>query len=209
MSLNPGGVTGRQPEWFVSYARGDDSPEGRALDRVVDDICAAAERRGRHILRDRNEMGLGDSISAFMDRIGEGDRVFVVLSAKYLRSPWCMYELSRLWQNCRGRRSEFLAKVRVFVLPDARFDTVQRRVEWARHWKHQYDEISATLRTDHELVGEEDFKASQRIRNFYQNVSDILATIADIVQPRTPEQFAQYGFDDPGQNVRTEEAGIM
>ena len=28
-----------------------------------------------------------------MRAIGEGDRIFVVLSDKYLKSPFCMYEL--------------------------------------------------------------------------------------------------------------------
>ncbi len=194
--IRPGDA--RQPEWLVSYAWGDDTDAGRALDQVVNDICAEAERRGLRILRDRDELKLGDSISAFMRRIGEGDRVFVVLSAKYLRSPWCMFELFEVWQNCGRRKEAFLGKARVFVLPDAKFDSVPRRIEWARFWKDQYDEIDATIRTHGPgLVGEDDFRAFRRIQDFYLNVGNILATIADIVQPRTLAQFADYGFDDP------------
>lgn len=34
------------------------------------------------------------------------------------------------------------------------------------------------------------------MRTFYIQVSDILGTLADIVQPRTFEQLERYGFDD-------------
>ena len=49
-------------------------------------------------------MKLGDRISTFMDRIGKGavnGRVCIVLSDKYLKSPYCMHELFDVWRNCR------------------------------------------------------------------------------------------------------------
>ena len=35
---------------------------------------------------------------------------------------------------------------------------------------------------------------------FYRHVDDILATLADIVQPRSFEALTQYGFDDDPDN---------
>ena len=49
--------------------------------------------RGKKVLRDMTALGLGDRFSRFMQRLGSGDRVFVILSDKYLKSPNCMYEL--------------------------------------------------------------------------------------------------------------------
>jgi internalin A len=75
------------PEWYVSYAWGEDkTSEGKAREKVVDNLCAIALAEGHQILRDKEVLGLGDSISRFMERIGAGDRVFVILSDKYLRS---------------------------------------------------------------------------------------------------------------------------
>jgi hypothetical protein len=67
--------TGRRtPEWYVSYAWGDDrTPEGRTREKIVDRLCEAAKAQGYSILRDKNVMNPGDSISAFMRRIGTGD----------------------------------------------------------------------------------------------------------------------------------------
>jgi hypothetical protein len=51
--------------WYVSYAWGDDSTaDGRARENIVDKLCAAAEARGRKILRDKNVLALGQGISA-------------------------------------------------------------------------------------------------------------------------------------------------
>ena len=58
----------------------------------------------------------GGVISDFMRQIGEGDRVFIFLSDKYLRSPYCMFELFELWRNSRQNKDEFLRRVRFFTI---------------------------------------------------------------------------------------------
>ena len=45
-------------------------------------------------------------------------------------------------------------------------------------------------------MGESDFKRLRLMGAFYRDVSEILATMADIVRPRTFEELARYGFDD-------------
>jgi internalin A len=65
--------------------------------------------------RDKDEMKHGDRISDFMDRIGEGDLVYVFLSDKYLKSPFCMYELHAIWRNGRGRVPATRAELRRFA----------------------------------------------------------------------------------------------
>jgi hypothetical protein len=51
---------------------------------------------GIHLLRDQDEMHYKDSIRTFMDRIGSGKCVVVVLSKKYLESKNCMFELTEI-----------------------------------------------------------------------------------------------------------------
>ncbi len=55
-------------------------------------------------------MRYGDRISKFMSRIGTGDRIFIVLSDKYLKSAYCMHELFDVWRNCREDDAEFVAR---------------------------------------------------------------------------------------------------
>jgi internalin A len=197
------------PEWYVSYAWGDDrTPEGRAREEIVDRLCDAAKARGHAILRDKEVLSLGDSISAFMRRIGTGDRVFVILSDKYLRSPHCMFELSEVWRTSRHEGKAFLERVRIYALPDANIFTPTDWMDWAIYWKKEHDALeSRALEHGIELLGEPGFRRLTQLRNFYSQVSDVLGTLADIVQPRTFEELQRYGFDDPPREVWTTTPG--
>ena len=77
------------PEIFVSYAWGDDSSEdARKHTEVVDLLCETLSKDRWNIIRDKTTMRPGDLISGFIKRIGLADDVIVVLSDKYLRSPY-------------------------------------------------------------------------------------------------------------------------
>ena len=120
-----------KPEYFVSYAWGDDtSPEGQERETIVDRLCAEAEPRGIHIIRDKTTLRLGERITPFMRRIGAGDRVFVILSEKYLRSPYCMFELLEIWRYSRGDEADFRRRVRIYALPGTKGGTP---IERTRH----------------------------------------------------------------------------
>jgi len=186
-----------QPEWFVSYAWGDATPEGRAREAIVDAVCAEAEQRGTRIQRDKTTLRIGDRISTFMRRIGRGDRIFVVLNEKYLRSPWCMFELFEIWRNSRGEEDAFLHRIRVYTLDGARIGTLKDRMSHAIHWKKEFDAIDADLR-EHgpDILGDDDFRAFKLMGDFYRHVSNLLAPVADMVQPRSLDHLKRYGFDD-------------
>jgi internalin A len=183
------------PRWFVSYAWNDATDPERESD--VDRICAAAEARGTLITRDKSAMNLGDSISRFMKDIGQGDRVFVFLSDKYLKSPFCMFELFEIWRNSHLNNEEFRRKVRIYRLPDATIFSTKERLAYASYWRAQYDELAAELRrTDPGLLGERDFRAFRLMQDFAHHVGDILALFADTLLPRTFQDFLKFGFDE-------------
>ena len=184
-------------EFYVSYAWGDATPDGREREAIVNQFCAEANNRGIEVLRDKRVLGLGDRISRFMQRIGRADRVLVVLSDKYLKSPYCMYELFEIWRNSRQEEAAFLERVRVYTLPNAAIFSPLDRVKCAVHWKRQHDELAEFIK-EHggDILGEEDFRKFKLMQDFAHRVGDILATLADTVQPRDFEQLASYAFDD-------------
>jgi internalin A len=181
-----------KPEYFVSYAWKDNTTEGREREVIVDQLCAAAQQRGITIIRDKNVLGLGERISKFMQRIGRGNRVFVVLSNKYLKSPDCMYELYELWRNCRQDDQEFLRHVRVYTLPGTEIWTPLARAKCAEYWENEYRELEPRLRH----LGESDFRRYRCMKAFYEQIGEILATVTDILQPQDFEQLKAYGFSD-------------
>ncbi len=103
--------------YCVSCAWNDESKA------IVDGLCEEARQRGIEILRDKTGMGLDESISRFMQKLGAGDRVFVILSEKYLKSPYCMYELLEVWRNCKMEDEVYRQRIRVYRLPDAKMSS--------------------------------------------------------------------------------------
>jgi internalin A len=142
---------GTESQYFLSYARGDDTPEGRQREAIVNQLCEAAEQRGLVILRDERVLGLGDSISKFMQRLAGGDRIFVILSDKYLRSPYCMYELLEIWRKCSGEEQKFLDRIRVYVIPGTRVFSVSDRAQYAIFWQQEYEKVHQLIH-DHGLT---------------------------------------------------------
>ena len=188
-------------DWYVSYAWSDDTPEGREREVIVDRLCAAAEAAGTPILRDKSELSHGDSISAFMRRLGAGSRVFVILSEKYLRSPACMFELSEIWRNCKHDKELFRRTVRVYTLPCATIWTARDRIGHAVHWKTQHKELDDAVK-EHgtTILGDHDHHALRQMGFFFTHVGDMLGTLADTVQPRSFDELVKHGFapDDDG-----------
>jgi internalin A len=186
----------KKPRYYVSYAWKDTANPHR--EREVDRLCAEADARGTPIIRDKTAMTFGDRISKFMTALAQGDRVFVFLSDKYLKSEFCMFELFETWRNCRHDEEEFAKRVRLYTLGDASILTPTDRLKRARYWRNQHDELTAELKAGHPSdLGERDFKKLKLMQDFAHHVCDILALFADTVNACEFDAFLSYGFDDP------------
>jgi internalin A len=187
-----------QPVHCVSYAWNDNTPGSSDREAIVNKLCAEAEGRGIKILRDKTDMRLGDRISAFMPRLAQGDRVFVILSEKYLRSIYCMTELYEIWLNCKGKDHIFRSRIRVFALPDAKISTLFERVEHAAWWKQQHARVKALVdKHGEDFLSDADYAQFRRMGHFVRHAPDILSLIQDTLRPRSFEELVRYGFDDP------------
>ena len=78
-------MTDSNRQVYISYAWGGDS------ERVVDVIDADLQGRGIVVVRDKRDLGYKGMIQDFMQEIGRGHAVVVVISDKYLKSPNCMF----------------------------------------------------------------------------------------------------------------------
>ena len=182
--LSPSQFPTREPQVFVSYAWGDGDSEGLRRGQLVDELCAAAKIQGLTIRRDRDEIRPGDLISEFMDRLSDGDHIVAVISDKYLRSEYCMYELFRIYRNCADRPERFLGKVIPLILPDAMLDTLDARLARAIHWTDQERALKPLVESHVDAVGAEFFRKFKLIGEFARNTSNMLEHLVDKLQPR-------------------------
>jgi internalin A len=192
----------REPQVFVSYAWGDETPEGRQRGKVVDELYAKLGDQGVHVRRDRDELRPGELISEFMDRLAEGDFILAVISDKYLRSEYCMYELFRIYRNCADKPERFLRKVIPLILPDARVDSLANRLQRAIHWTKQEEELQPLIEGHVGTVGTEFFRKFKLIGEFARNTSNMLEYLVDKLQPRDFERQAREGFQEVLSQIR-------
>jgi internalin A len=179
-----------RPEFFVSFAwGGDQSPADIERQQAVDRLCTKLPEWGYQVRRDCQEIRFGESISEYMKRLGSSDRVLVILSEKYLRSPFCMTELHYIYQRSLGAEDEFRKRIVPVALADAHFSTPEERLEHAKHWQSRREKLKA----DWELLGSSDQRLLKEMQRWSQDVGDMLAYINDRLIPRS---FDDIGRDD-------------
>jgi internalin A len=192
----------REPQVFVSYAWGDDTPEGLQRSELVDSLCEELRQQGVSVRRDCDELKPGMLISEFMDRLAGGDFIVAVISDKYLRSEYCMYELFRIYRNCSDKPQRFQRKVVPLILADARLGSLGDRLKRAIHWTKQENDLKPLIEGNVGAVGIEFFRKYKLIGEFARNTSNMLEYLVDKLQPRDFDRQAREGFREVLSQVR-------
>jgi len=154
---------------FISYAWKGESEE------MVNQIERSLQERGIHIVRDKRDLGYKGLIGKFMERIGRGTCVIVVISDKYLRSPNCMFELVEIADG-----KQFHDRIFPVVLKDADIYDPIKRIEYVRYWEVKRNELAEAMKTldPANLQGiREDMDLYDRIRD---RISGLASTLKDM-----------------------------
>jgi hypothetical protein len=118
------------PEIFVSYAWKGES------EALVNQLCDAFAAKGYTIRRDKSSMTYRASIKSFMDSIGRGKFIIAVVSDKYMKSEYCMYEAYRMFQS-----QAFGERVFPIVLPDADVFSFRGQAAYLKYWDSEYKSL--------------------------------------------------------------------
>lgn len=156
-----------QPEVFVSYKWGGDS------EALVDEIQRRLADRGVLITRDRNEVAYRDSIQQFMQRIGAGKCIVVILSKAYLESKNCMYELTQI-----AGHQEFARRVYPIVMDDARIFDPLSRVGYIKYWENKRAELDAAMRE----IGQEHLEGVRDELDLYEDIRNTIGRIMSVLR---------------------------
>jgi len=184
-------------EYFVSYAWDSETEDGRGREVVVNRLCDTAMAKGVNVIRDKTAMHPGDRISEFIERLGRGKRVFIVLSDKYLKSTYCMTELFEVWRNCREEDTAFIDRTRVYVSSCAKIETLADRTQYVLHWRAKFDEMDALVKEHGPgILASADLADYRRMQTFVGKTPDMLRLVQDVLRPRKFEEFVEYGFND-------------
>jgi len=152
---------------FISYAWGGESEE------IVNQIDGALQQRGLKIIRDKRDLGYKGSISAFMERIGQGNCVIVVISDKYLRSPNCMFELVEIAEG-----KQFHDRVFPIVLSNAEIYDPVKRLQYVKHWEDKLAELDQAMRG----VGQANLQGIREEIDQYSRIRDKVSGLTSIMK---------------------------
>ncbi len=84
-----------------------------------------------------------------------------------------------------------------FTLPSAKIWTPLDRTLYAVHWRQEFGKLDALVKKHGiDILGEKDAHQHWLMKKFANEIGDILATVADILQPRDFDEFVKYGFSD-------------
>lgn len=181
-----------QPKVAVSYSWKEESDS--ANQGAVEAFCAKLRSKSIEVIRDKELIKNGQSLSKFMREIGSSDFLCIFLSDGYLRSSNCMYEMLIAWQRSKDNPEEFRQRVKAWQMPGlANISKLENRAEYLRHWKAEKAKVEKLIKefaTSGLSAGsQEEFN---RIQEIGQNVDAVLQFFGDNLSPDTAEQFADW-----------------
>lgn len=185
------------PRIFVSYAWNDPEPRGKHREEIVDQLCQAMQKCGIEIIRDKTHLQLGESIRELMDQIAGGDFIVAVISDKYLRSSYCMYELFQIYRRCADNPERFNHKLIPLILDDAELGDLPSSAKYAKVWMQQKEKLEQSLKEiGIEYLDPATIREYRLINEFAHNVLSILHLIRDRMIPRDLDRMAAEGFQE-------------
>ncbi len=172
-----------KPTVFFSYAWGDEK------EKIVDQIYNSLEKSNAYTLvRDKVDLDYKGLVSEFMKGIGKGNFVIVVLSDKYLRSEFCMYELYELYRNAKLETGELLKKIFPVRVEEIDLDKPAVIEEYISYWQNRETAWKDVM--DKSVAYQQKYRMIQDIRS---SIGHLLLFLND-VNTQKPELLSKNDF---------------
>lgn len=180
---NDKGDESEQKEVFISYAWGGKSEE------IANQIEQTFQEKDILLIRDKNNLGFKGRIKAFMERIGCGKCVVLIISEKYLKSENCMFELLQIAKN-----EQFYERIFPIVLDDAKIYKPKDRIRYVQYWEQEIYDLDQQIRSvsSANLEGfREDIDLYNEIRQYLPRLTNILKDMNTL----TVQIHSESGFE--------------
>lgn len=156
----------KNKEIFISYTWG-----GQGED-LVNLLEKSFQSRGVAIIRDKRSLKYKGNIKEFMERLGRGKCIIVVICDKYLRSRSCMFELVQAFAN-----GNFHDRIFPIIMDDAQIDNPVERIQYVKYWEEEIEKLKDAIKSvdPANLQGfREDIDLYNKIRATISELTNIL-----------------------------------
>lgn len=106
----------------------------------VDYLDTFFQSQGIQLTRDTRQLPYKGDILKFMQSVRQCDYVITLISADYLKSPFCLFEALELLKDY------FKKKILPVCLDDVQLLDFNRRAEWIKYWNRQYVQMKSATR---------------------------------------------------------------
>ncbi len=179
---------------FFSYAWGDVREEGESREKIVNELYDSLKNAGYNLVRDKVDLGYKGFISDFMKEIGKGNQVIVVISDKYVRSPFCMFELYEVARNCQFDKQIF--RERVFPIMTEFIDFARPKVidAYLSFWEEERNEWETMLKKRMGQLSGEQFARYEKVKLISENIGKMTDWLADM-NTLNPTMLSENSFE--------------
>lgn len=176
-------TNGSTSDIYISYAWGGES------EKIVDQLDKELQVKGIKITRDKRDLGYKGSIVSFMEDIGKGNKIIVVISEKYLKSENCMFELTQIYEN-----KDFSKRIYPIILEDSKIYSPVSRISYIKYWNDKITELDEAIKSAGTSLN---MTEVQKELNNYGDIRasfDKMAFILKDMNALTPEMHQNQNF---------------
>jgi len=177
------------PKVYFSYAWG-------GVDDQHQQVCDALNTALKHqttiqVMRDKESLASGDSIVEFEKEIGQANHIIIIFSAKSLQSEDCMRELEFIYRCCLHDKGHFTQRVIPIILNDVNIGTTRSRVQYAKYWKTEYEQL---LDDSQGIEDSEVLESKKLLGNIKDCLVKVLSWSNDIILNRDQQYLAKENY---------------
>ena len=174
----------KKSEIYISYAW---EPES---EKFVNELEKTFKNKGKKIIRDKNALTYKDNIKSFMEDLGKGSNIVIIVSNKYLKSQNCMRELIEILKN-----GNFYDRIFPIVLEDADIYDPCKRIDYLQYWETKEKELDNKIK----CVKASSSKGFRDEIDLYKEIKDMISELTEYfknMNTLTPEMHQCSGFNE-------------
>jgi hypothetical protein len=174
---------------FISYAS---SVEDLFVDRLYQSLI----EEGINAKIDKIDLKYRESLGNYIEKLGNGSAIVIIVSDKYLRSPWCMWELLNIY-----KAKDFQDRVFPVVMADAEITDGIGRLGYAEYWETRLRNFDTAMQKVNRLaISDATVEEGRRIREFADKVDTLASMVADM-NFRTMDEPTEDALKILGENL--------
>ena len=150
---------------YISYSWEKNSSE------LISKLITRFQSQGITYKLDKEQLGPRGNITQFMKDIGSSENTLIILSDRYLKSEFCMYELNQIYRNSKDDNNLFVKRTYFLILEDAKIFYAEDKQNYIMYWKEKVDKLFLDSNSEISLKGISD------------NCDDIITVISSLNIP--------------------------